>query len=241
LLVSVRSAAEAETALAGGADLIDVKEPTLGSLGRASEETIGGVVAAVARRRPVSAALGEFRAAPVAGGELPMHINSLSYVKWGLSGLGNSPSWRFALAAYSQRLCRIATTCRLVAVAYADWKRAEAPPPTEVAECAAEMSAGAFLLDTWFKDGGTLLDWQSETELASLCNLCKRAHIPIALAGSVGPAEIARLRALQPEWFAVRGAVCRNNKREAEIDPVKVCQLALLIQTGSHLVANSAS
>ena len=35
LLVSVRSAAEAEIALHGGADLIDVKEPTRGSLGRA--------------------------------------------------------------------------------------------------------------------------------------------------------------------------------------------------------------
>ena len=35
LLVSVRSGAEAEAALAGGADLIDVKEPTRGALGRA--------------------------------------------------------------------------------------------------------------------------------------------------------------------------------------------------------------
>ena len=34
LLVSVRSAAEAATALAGGADLIDVKEPSRGPLGR---------------------------------------------------------------------------------------------------------------------------------------------------------------------------------------------------------------
>ena len=33
LLVSVRSAAEARAALSGGADIIDAKEPSLGSLG----------------------------------------------------------------------------------------------------------------------------------------------------------------------------------------------------------------
>ena len=47
LLVSVRSVEEAEAALAGGADLIDVKEPTRGSLGRADD----AVIAAILRRR----------------------------------------------------------------------------------------------------------------------------------------------------------------------------------------------
>ena len=59
LLVSVRSAAEALAALAGGADVIDVKEPNQGSLGAADDDTISAVVRAVAGRAPVSAALGE--------------------------------------------------------------------------------------------------------------------------------------------------------------------------------------
>ena len=61
LLVSVRSAAEAEAALAGGAALIDVKEPARGALGRADDAVIADVVRAVAGRAPVSAALGELR------------------------------------------------------------------------------------------------------------------------------------------------------------------------------------
>ena len=59
LLVSVRSAAEAEAALRGGADVIDVKEPGRGPLGRADDAVIADVVRLVAGRRPVSAALGE--------------------------------------------------------------------------------------------------------------------------------------------------------------------------------------
>ena len=48
LLVSVRSAAEALTALAGGAALIDAKEPASGSLGRADDAVIRDIVTAVA-------------------------------------------------------------------------------------------------------------------------------------------------------------------------------------------------
>src|SRR5437870_6982957 len=85
LLVSVRSASEAEAALAGGAHLIDVKEPGRGPLGRADDATIAAVVQRVAGRRPVSVALGELheqgRCYPGAG---------LSYVKWGLHQLGGA-------------------------------------------------------------------------------------------------------------------------------------------------------
>ncbi len=59
LLVSVRSALEALEALAGGADVIDVKEPTRGSLGAADVATISEVVRAVNNRAIVTAALGE--------------------------------------------------------------------------------------------------------------------------------------------------------------------------------------
>src|SRR5258708_20746520 len=64
LLVSVRSAAEAEAALAGGAGLIDVKEPLRGPLGRADNAIVRSVIAPGARTPPVSAALGELRAPP---------------------------------------------------------------------------------------------------------------------------------------------------------------------------------
>src|SRR3954468_1178551 len=81
LLVSVRSPAEAEDALRGGAALIDVKEPACGSLGRASDQTIAEVLRQVAGRRPVSAACGELK------DNLPLFpAPGLRYVKWGLAG-----------------------------------------------------------------------------------------------------------------------------------------------------------
>src|SRR5581483_9289165 len=150
LLVSVRSAAEAEAALAGGAALIDVKEPRRGSLGRADDGTIAAVVRAVGGRRPVSAALGELaerRAVPI----LP-----LAFAKWGLAGKREHADWPGELRRAAGLL---PPGCRPVAVAYADWRRAGAPAPTEVCAFAGAHHWGAFLIDTWRKDGTTLLDW----------------------------------------------------------------------------------
>jgi len=59
LLVSVASAAEASAALAGGADVIDAKDPHAGPLGPVSLNVLCDIHAAVAGAQPVSAALGD--------------------------------------------------------------------------------------------------------------------------------------------------------------------------------------
>src|SRR3954462_13918444 len=98
LLVSVRDAAEAVVALAGGAGLIDVKEPVRGPLGRADAATMAAVVHVVGGRVPISAALGELRECPLAGlaAQLPRGI---SLVKWGLAGLAGEAWPRLLLNA----------------------------------------------------------------------------------------------------------------------------------------------
>ena len=59
LLVSARSAAEAEEAVAGGAAIIDVKEPARGALGRADAAVAATIGRAVAGRTAWTVACGE--------------------------------------------------------------------------------------------------------------------------------------------------------------------------------------
>ncbi|MDP7303223.1 MAG: (5-formylfuran-3-yl)methyl phosphate synthase, partial [Pirellulaceae bacterium] len=59
LLVSVRDANEAQQALAGGADVIDVKEPARGALGAADPEVWHHVRRAIPLDVRLSVALGE--------------------------------------------------------------------------------------------------------------------------------------------------------------------------------------
>jgi uncharacterized protein (UPF0264 family) len=219
LLVSVRSGAEARAALEGGATLIDVKEPDHGPLGRASDAVIGEVVAAVGARRPVSAALGELL--DERGDALPAGV---SFVKWGLAGYAASAAWRTALAAWRGRGPAV------VAVAYADWQCARAPAVEDVLAFAAQTS-GVLLLDTHCKDAAphrprpTLLDWLPVAEIEVLCVRCRAVGVRVALAGSLGPAEIAQLSPARPDWFAVRGAACEGG-RDGVVSTRKVQALA---------------
>jgi uncharacterized protein (UPF0264 family) len=233
LLVSVRSAAEARAALAGGAHLIDVKEPRRGSLGRASDATIAEVVRAVGGLRPVSAALGEL-AGPAESAVYPGP--GLSFAKWGLSGLGKRPDWRERWRDAATRVAEAAPACRLVAVAYADWQLVGAPTVAEVSALACEHPAGVLLVDTFQKAppagaraAPTLLDLMSVEEVVRLCRLCRDAGVRVALAGSLGAAQIAALRAARPDWFAVRRAACEAG-RESTVSPSRVRALLRLLR-----------
>lgn len=252
LLVSVRNASEAEIALAGGAALIDVKEPTRGALGRADDQTIAAVVHTIGGRRPVSAALGE-----IVDGRMEPQGIPLTFVKWGLAAASRQ-DWQKSL---TERLWR--PKPQTVIVAYADWQCAAAPPIDEIISFACERSGNLLLIDTHCKDAArlpksqrlreseykdaarlslqrrpTLLDWLSADEAIAICRCCRAAGVRVALAGSLGPAEIETLLPAAPDWFAVRGAVCEENERGGAI---RLAKVRALVQQISTAAARSAS
>lgn len=230
LLISVRSPEEARAATLGGADLIDIKEPANGPLGQASLEIIGAVIAEVAGRRPISVACGELK-----DNDRTTELFNVDFLKWGLAGLGSSTNWRDLLATH---LGSIAGPAQGVVAAYADWKRAKAPPVVEVADFVAGRG-GFLLVDTYLKDGTTLLDWLSQQELMYIC--ASKAY-SVALAGSLGIGEIDRLRRLvQPEWIAVRGAACDGGNRTAGIDSKRVQEIKRRLAQPSAAAATCGS
>jgi len=220
LIVSVRNWREAEIAAGNGASLVDIKEPRRGSLGRASDRTIHSVVHAISAKVPISAALGE-----LLDRRGPPDCGRLAYVKWGLSGYARK-DWPRALVANRDDFRNRWPACRPVVVAYGDWRRARSPLPKALCDFAADRRFSALLLDTWNKDGSTLLDWIGDRELAEIAAYCRSSGVKLALAGSLGPSEILALRPLHPDWFAVRGAVCRQGMRGATLDRLALRRIA---------------
>jgi (5-formylfuran-3-yl)methyl phosphate synthase len=227
LLISVRSVAEAAAALEGGADLIDVKEPSRGSLGRSDNDTMRAVVRFVAGRRPVSAALGE-----VLEGSSTPAVDGLHFIKRGLAGCSGRFDWRSHLTDELQR----PTPPQTVIVAYADWEQTGAPPLHEVTEFAAQWPGAAFLLDTFTKTGNSpngtrpsLLSRISIGDVTRLCAALHRAGVRVALAGSLDADSIAALRSAKPDWFAVRGAACEQGHRDALVCSDRVRALRSLL------------
>lgn len=218
LLVSVRSAEEATIAVAAGADLIDVKEPSRGALGTAEAEVVAAVLAAVGKTVPVSAALGEW--SPNALVEAHWHLElPLAFIKWGLAGYPDVPGWGMDLLDTRRQ---IPARTEVVLVAYADSKRAKSIPAADLAKFAKRYRYKAFLLDTFTKDGKTLLDFLDVDEITEIVATLRAGGVQVAIGGGLKFEQLKALKPVAPDWFAVRGGVCAAGDRGGEIDPVRV-------------------
>jgi (5-formylfuran-3-yl)methyl phosphate synthase len=235
LLVSVRSAAEAGIALAGGADLIDVKEPRHGSLGAAEPAVWAAVAKAVAGRVPTSVALGEllddFQLQ-----RLP-HAAGMNFAKVGLSGCEGVPDWA---ERWMRAMRGLSAGVRPVAVAYADWKAARSPSAVEMLPVAAQLGAPYLLIDTFDKSSGRLLDHLSFDALAQLSDSAARRGIRLVLAGSLDECAIRRLAELRPAYFAVRGAACKGARTQA-ITLARVKRLVEVVRTSVGAAAQEVA
>jgi uncharacterized protein (UPF0264 family) len=237
LIISVRSAEEAEIALAGGANLIDVKDPLRGTLGKAEDDVIAAVVREVDGHCPVSAAIGELvehlsaspRSSETIGenGTRPVLEaipDGVSWLKVGLAGCGARADWQDRVEELRHQV-EAGGTCRLVVAAYADWRRAGSPEPEEVVSYVLSRRASALLIDTWGKDGTTLLDWMQMSDAIRICHHFRQARIPITLSGALGLWQIRELRLAKPNWFAVRGSVCSGSIRDGKVERERVQRL----------------
>ncbi|HMP02087.1 MAG TPA: (5-formylfuran-3-yl)methyl phosphate synthase [Gemmatales bacterium] len=239
LLVSVRSAAEARVALAGGADVIDVKEPAAGPLGRAEPHVWKDVRQAVGGSAELSLALGELW--DWSGADRPEATwpEGMRWAKVGLAGAAGWSDW----PRHWHDLARRIAPVRLVPVAYADAERAGAPSLLEIIK-ATQVDPGAappakmLLIDTWKKDQRRLLDWYSLLELAHLRAALAQAGIGLALAGRLRLEDVRQLVPLRPALIAVRGLACGGD-RLARVQRDRVAVLRRLCQAGAH--ANGAA
>lgn len=224
LLVSVRSAAEAKIALAGGADLIDIKEPSRGALGPADPEVWSAVCDAVGDRAPVSSALGELLAPGTA--QLARHCAGMAYAKIGLAGCHYRADW---ILLWRQVVRLLPPGTAAVPVAYADWTTARAPSPRVAIALAQWTSARLALIDTFDKGQGRLLDHTPREYLEELATEARAEGVELALAGSLDGEAIDALRDLRPRYFGVRGAVCVGG-RDGRIEMARVKSLSRLVR-----------
>lgn len=233
LLVSVRNAEEAVAALAGGANVIDVKEPRRGSLGAAEAHTIAEVVQAVQGRAPVTVAAGELLDFAAAARNSSLHDipQGVSLFKLGLAGCQRTSDWQQLLLRTIAFVLEERGMPRPVAVAYADWQAAHAPDPRDVLSFAAEHDFAALLVDTWGKTGGDLFDAWPHADLREFVGSVRSRSLPIVLAGSLVGPSIRLAANLGPDLVAVRTAACQHG-RNGTVTAERVTAIQRLIALG---------
>jgi uncharacterized protein (UPF0264 family) len=225
LLVSVANVADAAAALAGGADLIDAKDPASGALAAVAPDLFSAIVDAVAGARPVTAALGNAadedaveRAARGFGQA------GARFVKIGFAGIASGERVG-ALAKAAVRGARTGgSNCGVVAVAFADADRAVGLAPFALVAEAARAGAEGLLLDTADKSGPGLRGLMEPAALAAFVSSVREAGLFVALAGQLTAGDLPFVRDAGADIAGVRGAACDGGRR-GKVSAERVRQL----------------
>lgn len=235
-LVSIRNVAEAKLARDHGVDWIDLKDPDAGSLGAPSYSTVQAVATNLSDFPRRSVAAGELRQLAAlrktAGPNhslLQFFCHSFPIIKVGLSGVNADAdsNWKVELRRLSLEIAENAA--QLVPVIYADYATCGAPTPADVAELAGQLASPYLLIDTYHKDGRGVLDCIELDAIQRLATSAAATGCGVVLAGSLKPEDLPRIADLPIAAIAVRGAVCRSDRR-SELCNVKLARWVRLVR-----------
>jgi len=229
-LASVRDAAEAEAALASGADIIDLKDPATGALGALTPDAIASCVSAIAGRAELSATVGDLPMVPhtVRSAVLATAATGVDYVKLGLFPNGDAQGCLSLLAEEAWGV-------RLILVVFAD-----ASPDFDAIDAASRIGASGVMLDTAHKDGSSLLDHLPLDRLADFLAAARAEGLVVGLAGSLKATHVPALLTLKPDLLGFRGALCRNGARGAALDKSSCAAIRSLIPHLPRAAAKAA-
>ncbi len=222
LLVSPRDAQEALSAVEGEADIIDVKNPSEGSLGANFPWQIVEIVEALPDNIEVSAAIGDLDFKPGTASLAAYGLSQLGvdYVKAGLLGVANQKQALIMVEHLAQ--ATRGSACKLVIAGYAEFADIGCVSPYELPEIARRTDAHGVMMDTARKNGVSLLEHHGLQRLQGFVDDAHSAGLIAALAGSLKMEDIKLLKSIKPDIIGVRSVVCDGDRVLGRISPEKV-------------------
>jgi (5-formylfuran-3-yl)methyl phosphate synthase len=219
MLASVANQAEAEAVWAGGADIIDIKDPAKGALGALDANIAARIVRSIGKRKPVSAAAGAADGSPriIVDAVAAIAATGVDYVKVAIPRDKEAVDCVRALGQH-------ANGTKIVGVLFADGE-----PNLDMLALMAENGFTGAMLDTANKGAGRLLDHMDIAALDRFIFRCRESGLMSGLAGSLEAPDVPRLLPLQPDYLGFRGSLCHGRSREAAIDATSVRMIRDLI------------
>jgi len=230
LLASVADLEEAETALALGADVLDLKDPRAGALGAWAPERLAAAVARFGDRALLSATTGDL---PMDPQRLRVAVEQIA-----ATGVAVVKVGFFADAGRAEVLAALAPLAargvRLVAVLMADRR----PDLSDLSPFAAASLAGV-MLDTADKAAGGLRAHLDDRQLARFTTEARTLGLLCGLAGSLRIEDVPPLARLAPDYLGFRGALC-GGRREERLAPEAFCAVRTALETARTEAARAA-
>jgi uncharacterized protein (UPF0264 family) len=232
LLISPKNEKEAAEAIAGGADIIDVKNPQEGALGANYPWVIKRIKEITPKNLEVSCTIGE-------AGNLPGSVSlaalgaaslGVDYIKVGLFGV-KTPQKAISLLQNVRKAAKDCNPKIKIAVAgYADAKIIGTIDPLLIPEIARKSQVDVAMIDTSVKDGKNLFDHLSFEALKKFVDSVHSFGLVAALAGSLRKQDLPIVFGLGVDIAGLRGAACTNSNRDGQITKKLVRELVEVVR-----------
>ena len=233
LLISPQNIKEAIEAIAGGADIVDVKNPKEGSLGANFPWVIKEVKQLLPDNVELSCTIGEVPNLP---GSMSLAaygaaLLGVDYIKVGLNGVQTIQKATDLLENIVRAVKMCNSKIRIVVAGYGDYSRVNSIEPQLVVQAAFSVKADVVMLDTAIKDGKNLFVFQNFQQLEAFIDAAHEHQLSVALAGSLQSQNLLTVKKLGADFVGLRGAACQNNNRNTgSITRERVKELAEIIR-----------
>ena len=220
-LVSTQSPNEISNKLISEIDILDLKDPSKGSIGSWEFNEINKVVRLLKNKIEISATLGDIYNNKKFREKLNRFDQlNLDFIKFGLLSKHHKNLFE-KLRLVSQEKYRT----KLVAVIFVDHKKAFDLVCRDL-QVFENSRINYLLLDTFKKDSGCLLDFCNIPFLKNFINKCNNYKIKVGLAGGIKESQVPLILSLNPNIIGFRSAVCKFNKRESSINFEKIKKIS---------------
>ena len=230
LLISVVNEEEATSAVHGGADILDVKNPREGALGANYPWIIRGIRQRTPDKLPVSVAIGDAPNKPgvTSLAALGAAVCGIQYIKVGLHGTKEPQQAVFLLREVCRAVREHDDGIKIIAAAYADADRIGSLPMRNLPAVSKEAGADGCMVDTFTKDNSSLFSHIGDAELRVFVEKCNKDGLLCALAGSIGLLDIPRVSKIGPDIIGFRTAACLGDRVNGTVNIEQVERLKKL-------------
>lgn len=215
VLISIRSSEELSPCMEGGADIIDLKNPSEGSLGAAAPWLIKEIKGK-SKSYPVSAAIGDMPNLPGTASlaALGAAVSGADYVKVGLYGTHTEDECIKLMSNVVKAVRNQNPKIVIVGAGFADAESYGGIDPMKIPKIIKAAGADIAMLDTKNKQGKRLFDFLSMDKLKRFVEESHNLGLKAALAGSLRAEDLPTIYKLGTDVTGFRGAACSKNDRK---------------------------
>ncbi len=211
--MSIINPREADIIMHTKVDIVDIKDPSRGSLGIPNIDLLIDVATKICNVYECSTALGDLTGINPLISYTAFAISSigLNYIKAGLEVKDKDIGMEIGRSII-EGVSLSSKKSKIVLVGYADYLRINSIDPISIAEIAYRVGADGIMIDTRIKDGKNTFQFLDDSYLEKFVSLARNYNLFTAIAGSLSIEHICKAIEIGFDVIGFRGAACNGGR-----------------------------